>query len=62
MNEWKPYSPGMFRWREVVRQLGYKPTVYVMRKREGGRWIYRGPTPQELGDVETNFISSALDN
>lgn len=50
---WHPYIPGIFSRREVIRQLGHKPTLYVMRKREGGKWFYRSCTAQESSDIET---------
>lgn len=51
---WHPYIPGIFSRKEVVRQLGHKPTLYVMRKREGGKWIYRPCTPQESSEIEAH--------
>jgi hypothetical protein len=50
---WEPYIPGLLRRREVIRQIGHKPTLYVMRKRDGWKWRYRACTPGELSYIET---------
>jgi hypothetical protein len=49
---WEPYIPWFFQKREVIRQLGHKPTLYVMRKHDGSRWLYRACTPSELSKIE----------
>jgi hypothetical protein len=54
---WQPYIPGLFRWSEVVRQLGYEPTLYVMRKCDGGKWFYRACTADELSEIEKQASS-----
>ena len=53
---WEPYIPGIFSWREVVRQLGHKPTLYVMRRRDGWKWHYRACTPQESSAIEARDV------
>lgn len=58
MDLWKPYIPGFLRWNEVVLQLGHRPTLYVMRKREAGKWLYRSATPEELSEIEASFVTS----
>jgi hypothetical protein len=50
---WEPYIPGLLRRRDVIRQIGHKPTLYVMRKRDGWKWRYRACTPAELSEIET---------
>lgn len=50
---WTPYIPNLFTRREVWRQLGHKPTLYVMRKRDGWESFYRACTPEEMSDIET---------
>lgn len=54
---WEPYAPSIFRIREVTRQLGYRPTLYVMRKLDGRRWLYRRCAPEELSAIETRDIN-----
>lgn len=55
---WNPYIPNMFSIREVTRQLGHHPTLYVMRKKDGFRRLYRACTPQELSAIELRDIST----
>lgn len=50
---WEPYIPAPWRRKEVIRQLGHKPTVYVMRKRIGwSKYLYRTCTPEEFSEIE----------
>jgi hypothetical protein len=53
---WHSYIPSIFSYRNVVRQIGKEPTLYVMRKKVGRfRSEYRECTPAELSEIETNF-------
>jgi len=45
---WQPYIPGVFRAREVSRQIGHKPPLYVMRSHNGEQWVYRECSESEL--------------
>jgi len=49
---WEPYIPWLLTRREVIRQLGYEPTLYVMRKRDGRNWLYRACTHSEISAIE----------
>jgi hypothetical protein len=49
---WKPYIPNLFTRRAVWRQLSHRPTLYVMRKRDGWKSFYRACTAEELAHIE----------
>lgn len=53
---WEPYIPSIFKRREVIRQIGHMPTLYVMRKREGGKSFYRVCTAAELSSIEKRDV------
>jgi hypothetical protein len=52
MENWQPYIPGVLHWKDVARQIGHKPTLYVMSKRDGRKWLYRDCTADELSEIE----------
>jgi len=54
---WEPYIPSIFRVREVARQIGYRPTLYVMRLYDGHRWLYRACSASELSVIEYRDVS-----
>jgi hypothetical protein len=54
---WEPYIPSIFKIREVARQIGYRPTLYVMRLFDGHRWLYRACSASELSVIEYRDVS-----
>ncbi len=56
-NGWEPYIPSLFARREVTRQIGHTPTLYVMRKIEGGKKFYRACTARELSAIELRDVN-----
>lgn len=55
---WQPYVPGIFRMREVARQIGHRPTLYVMRLYDGKRWVYRACSASELSVIKVRDVDS----
>jgi len=49
---WTPCIPWFFQMKEVERQTGHRPTIYVMRKRDSRKWLYRACTAAELSEIE----------